>query len=158
MDPMIENALHELLIGEKNNVNFYCHAIVKVRNSRTKQLFEQLAGEGIGYINVYAVAYKGSESITGHHDLLKLPQEHNYLPYRAFLNEIDACSCEKQALEISLREVQSSISLYTELVNGFRNQSLCELYKRALRKSYKHYEMIHREYIRIIGQEAESLA
>src|SRR5690242_11528665 len=109
MNPMIENALQDLLIGEKNNVYFYCHAAGKVRNDRTRRLFELLAGEGIGYMNVYSVAFQGCEQKNDHHDHLKLPQEHNYLPYRVFFNEIDACSCEKQALEISLREVQSSI-------------------------------------------------
>lgn len=150
MEPIIENALRDLIITEKNNVDFFRHAAGMVRDDRVRQVFELLASDGIGYMNVYLVCL-GRNQRNYFVKLLKLPPDPNYPPYFALVKETRTNACERQTLEISLREVLASINFYTNLANGFRNQKLFSIYERALRKAYKHYVIIHAEYIRILG-------
>ena len=151
MNPIIENALSELIISEKNNVDFFRRAAEMVRDDGTRQVFELLAGEGIGYLHVFFTIYLGSEAGNISKILTKRSPDNNYPPYRALLGKADSSSCEQQALELSLQEVQSSINLYTTLANSFRNPRLCAIFRRALRKAYKYYEIIQAEYIRVLG-------
>lgn len=151
MEPIVEHALRELIVSEKNNVDFYRYAAEIVHDDRIRRVFETLACDGIGYMNVYYIVYQGSDLRHDFVNLLKLPPDPKYPPYHALVKEVEMNACDKQTLEISLREVLACIKFYTTLVNGFRNQRLCSIYKRALRKAYRHYEIIHTEYIRIIG-------
>lgn len=151
MNIITEDALRELIISEKNNVDFFRHAARIVRDDRIRQVLEQLACDGIGYINVYYMVYQGSDRSDDFKNLLKSPPNPTYPPYRTLIEEVDMNTCEKQTLEISMRELLACIKFYTPLANSFLNHRLCSLYKRALRKAYRHYEIIHAEYIRIIG-------
>ena len=151
MNQMIENALSELIISEKNNLDFFRRAAEMVRDDGTRQVFELLACEGIGYLHVFFTIYLGSEAGNISKILTKRTPDLNYPPYRALLGKADSSSCEQQTLELSLQEVQSSIDLYTTLANGFRNPRICAIFRRALRKAYKYYEIIQAEYIRILG-------
>lgn len=146
MEPIIEHALRELIVSEKNNVDFYRYAAEIVHDDRIRRVFELLACDGIGYMNVYYIACLGTNQRNDFVHLLKLPPDPKYPPYRSLVKDVDMNACEKHTLEISMREVLACIKFYTTLANGFRNQRLCSLYKRALRKAYRHYEIIHREY------------
>src|SRR5690242_3335869 len=121
MNPIIENALSELIVSEKNNIDFFRRAAEMVHDDRTRQVFEQLACKGIGYLHVFSMIYLGSDTEKVSKFLTKQSPDNKYPPYRALLSASDSCSCEQQALELSLQEVQSSINLYTTLANAFRN-------------------------------------
>ena len=151
MNPIVENALNELIVSEKNNIAFFRQAAEMVHDDRTRQVFEHLACKGIGYLHVFSMIYLGSDTDNISKFLTKQPPDNNYPPYRALLAKDDSCSCEQQALELSLQEVHSSINLYTTLENAFRNPGICAIYRRALRKAYRYYEIIQEEYIRILG-------
>jgi rubrerythrin len=151
MNPFFENALSELIISEKNNLDFFRLAAGMVRDEGTRQVFERLAGEGIGYLHVFFTIFLGSQAGNVSKLLARRLPNFYYPPCRALIDKDDLISCEQKALELSLLEAESSINLYTTLANSFRNPGICAIFGRALRKAHRHYEIVHAEYIRILG-------
>jgi rubrerythrin len=151
MEAVIEKALRELIISEKNNFDFYCRAAEMVKDDRTRRVFEHLACGEIGYMHVFTTIYLGSEHGIDIKNLTKLPPDRNYPPYCALVDERTSNSEEQRALEISLREVLACIKRYSSLATDLNNPRLCAIFTRALRKTYAYYGIIHREYLRVAG-------
>ena len=156
MEATIERALRELIINEKNNFDFYCRAAEMVRDDRTRQVFEHLACGEIGYMHVFTTIYLGSEHGNDIKKLTKLPPDRTYPPYCALVDESSINCHEQRALEISLREVVACMKRYTSLAADYSNPRLCALFRRALRKTYACYGIIHKEYLRVVGQLGQS--
>ena len=150
MEAMIENALRELIISEKNNFDFYRQAAEMVSDNKTKQVFEHLAGEEIGYLHVFTTIYLGSGYGNDIKKLTKLPPDHTYPPYSALIREGTTNGCEQRALELSLQQILACMKRYTRLAADLSNPRLSMLFGRALRKTYTYYGIIHREYMRVI--------
>ncbi|HEX9079472.1 MAG TPA: hypothetical protein VF795_07775 [Desulfuromonadaceae bacterium] len=151
MEATIEKALRELIISEKNSFDFYCRAAEMVRDERTRLVFERLACGEIGYMHVYTAIYLGSDHGNDIKKLTKLPPDRNYPPYCALIDESSANCREQRALEISLREIVACMKRYTSLAADFNNPRLSALFRRALRKTYAYYGIIHKEYLRVLG-------
>ncbi|HEY4743177.1 MAG TPA: hypothetical protein VIH45_00835 [Desulfuromonadaceae bacterium] len=151
MEAVIEKALRELIISEKNNFDFYCRAAEMVKDERTRRVFEHLACGELGYMHVFSTIYLGCEHCTDIKKLTKLPPDRTYPPYCALMDTSSTNSCcEQRALEISLREILACMRRYTTLAADLSNPRLHALFERALRKAYAYYGVIHKEYLRVV--------
>src|SRR5689334_24872693 len=96
----IEELLREAVYTEKNSCDFYQLAARMVSDATTKEVFSQLALEGLEYARIFLTLYFGSEFART--DILQESSEPEDPVYNEMLQSVSADRREERALEMAL--------------------------------------------------------
>jgi rubrerythrin len=148
MDPIQESAFETAIATETHSLSFYRAVTSKIKNNNTRRVFELLAQEEAGHLDLFCSIYQGKEA-----DLVELLGK-NYVntlfdPY--YCSMLDSIDSEKDALQIALKEKQECIDFYTASVETIRDPQLHDVFARILAETHKHCEMISEEYMRLMN-------
>jgi rubrerythrin len=154
MDQHLRFALRTALLVEKQSCDFYQYAAKMVRNDKTRLVFELLAGDEAYHMQIFKKFYE-ELGFDGLQKLINQPPDLDTPVYRALLESVGNNTQEKEALEISLREEEACIELYSDLIRGFKDPGLCKLFEQALSETRTHCKIIHEEYLRVMAMAHE---
>lgn len=151
METIQESAFEKAIAMETRSLSFYRAITLKVKDCKTRQVFELLAQEEAAHLHLFCGMFQGEEA-----DLARLLGK-NYVNtlfdprYCSMVNSIDTDSSEKDALRIALEEEQACIDRYAALVETIRDPQVYDLFTRILDETRKQCEIISEEYTRLMG-------
>lgn len=149
----IEEILREAIFTEKSSYDF-CHlAASVVSDDTTREVFSDLAQEGLEHARQFLILYTGSEFACT--EILNQRQAPDDETCNELLQSVQEAITEQRALEIALSEEQGCIDRYSVFVTKIREPKYKEAFDQALYRSRKQYEVIEREYSRVLEKSGE---
>jgi rubrerythrin len=149
MTKVLEEAIRFALFTEKSCFDFYQRAARLMIDSRSKELFERLAGEegehGREFLRLCLDKGVSLHSVTGELKHYSDPVHPKLEP------ALTAHMTEKDALRLALQEEQMCIDRYEVFVRALRDPEACGVFEKAISDSRRHYEIVEAEYMRITG-------
>jgi rubrerythrin len=143
-----QKAFEAAIAMETRSLSFYRALSTRAKDRDTKRVFELLAKDEAGHLNLFCSMYQGNEE-----DLVRLLAK-NYIntmfdpKYCSMLNSMEVDSMVEEALQTALGEELACIEFYTVYMETVRDPKLQDLFARILEETHKHCEIISEEYLR----------
>lgn len=147
---LLQDALRLAIKGEKDSIDFYRKAAAMASNERAKKVFELLANEEVGHLKSFFDHYKGGE-FGNLESFMKTPPDLENTTYKALLKAVGNDTCEKQALELAMKEEKAVVDQYSVLAQDIVDPLVKGIFERVVKETQGHYDMIEDEYMHLMG-------
>lgn len=151
----VQEAVRRSIQTEKNAMDFYRLAAIKMRDAEARRVFELLAGEERGHAGTFYEIYTGGDIPSLDQFLNQAPQhESNWLS--ALDRIIDTGFNEQKALELAMRNEQQLEEVLSKMAEWIPDTAVRAVFELNIKGTHNHYLLIESEYARIMGMVHES--
>jgi rubrerythrin len=151
----VQEAVRRSIQTEKNAMDFYRLAALKMRDDEARRVFELLAGEERGHAGTFHGIYTGSD-IPSLDAFLDLPAQHESDWLSALDRIIETGFNEQKALELAMQKEQQLEEVLTRTAERIPDPAVRAVFELNIRGTHNHYLMIESEYARVMAMVHES--
>ncbi len=151
----VQEAVRRSIQTEKNAMDFYRLAALRIRDAEARRVFELLSGEERDHAGTFHRVYTG-QGIPSLDAFLDTPPFHESDWLKALERLIDAGFNEQKALELAMQKEQQLEERLTKMAERINDPAVREVFELNARSTHNHYLMIESEYARVMGMVHES--
>ncbi len=151
----VQEAVKRSIQTEKNAMDFYRLAALKMKDSEARRVFELLCGEEREHAGTFHRIYTGDD-IPALDAYLDCPPSHESDWLTALDRIIDSGFNEQKALELAMEKEQQLEERLTKMAERIADPAVRDVFELNARSTHNHYLMIESEYARVMGMVHES--
>ena len=151
----VQEAVRRSMQTEKNAMDFYRLAAVKMQDAEARRVFELLAGEERVHAGTFHEIYTGGD-IPSLDAFLDKPPHHESDWISALDRIIETGFNEQKALELAMSKEQQLEESMRKLTERIPDPAVKAVFELNIRETHNHYLMIESEYARVMGMVHES--
>lgn len=147
MKTLQNTAFLTAIATEIRSLSFYRTMAYKFNDICTKKLFELLANEEAVHLQSICRLFPDNKQ-----DLVPILVDNGmfaYPYYCSMFNSADANICEKDALQIALKDEQACMENYSAILENIEQHDIRTVFEKILKDTQRHCELISEEYSRI---------
>lgn len=148
MESMQEAAIVTAITMVNRSLGFYDAVSAKVKDSKARQVFNQIALEETALLRDLCSLYQGSGDRLV--EVLKMNNLYANPYYGLLIDSINETTSEADALKIALEEKRVCIDWYTVFLDTLRDPHIADIFINIINKTQMQCNAASEEYVRVL--------